>query len=266
MAEDNKWKDYMTFKISNMNKSAINKNFAQLNKVAIGIAGILLGSLLFSSQTLAKSTPELDAALNKLMPGTKPSSVEETPLPGLYEVSYGSTIFYFNHDASLMFRGDIIDVNKKENLTENKRGEARSQLLKSIDEAEMIVYPAKNEKAKVTVFTDIDCPYCVKLHREMDDYNAEGITIRYMAYPRAGIGSRSYNKAVNVWCSDDKAKAMGDAKEGRKVADKTCDNPVAQQFQIGQALGVNGTPAMFLEDGSSLPGYIPAKRLAEAVK
>lgn len=251
----------MTAMKKTSNKNINNKWFKP------GLTAIITVSIVsaLSSTAMAKSTPELDAALNELMPGTKPSSVEETVLPGIYEVSYGSTIFYFNNDASLMFRGDIIDVNKRVNLTEKKRGEARGKLLKSMDESQMIVYPAENEQSKVTVFTDIDCPYCVKLHREMADYNAEGITIRYMAYPRSGIGSPSYKKAVNVWCSDDPAKAMSDAKEGEAIADKTCDNPVAQQFQLGQALGVQGTPAMFLEDGTSLPGYVPAKRLAAEV-
>ena len=138
--------------------------------------------------------------------------------------------------------------------------------LNAMDESKMIVYPAENEKTKVTVFTDIDCPYCVKLHREMADYNAEGITIRYMAFPRAGIGSPSYKKTVNVWCSDNPAQAMSDAKEKKTIPDKTCDNPVAQQYQLGQALGVNGTPSMFLENGSSLPGYVPAKNLAAQIE
>jgi len=252
----------MTFIKKLSNNYKLKKQIKQ--NIILAMATLIAMSAL-SMGAVAKSTPELDAALNDLMPGTKPGSIEETSLPGLYEVSYGSTIFYFNKDASLMFRGDIIDVKKRVNLTEKKRGEARGELLNAMDESKMIVYPAKNEKAKVTVFTDIDCPYCVKLHREMDDYNAEGITIRYMAYPRAGIGSRSYQKAVNVWCSDDPAKAMGDAKEGKTIAKKTCDNPVAQQFQLGQGLGVQGTPAMFLEDGTSLPGYVPAKRLAATI-
>ncbi|MCW8929420.1 MAG: DsbC family protein [Gammaproteobacteria bacterium] len=236
-----------------------------MKKNTVSAMAALVAMSALSMNVMAKSTPELDAALNNLMPGTAPSSIEETSMPGIYEVSYGSTIFYFNKDASLLFRGDIIDVKTRTNLTEKKRGEARGKLLDSMEESQMIVYPAKNEKAKVTVFTDIDCPYCVKLHREMDDYNAEGITIRYMAYPRAGIASPSYQKAVNVWCSDDPAKAMGDAKEGETIPNKTCDNPVAQQFQLGQALGVQGTPAMFLEDGTSLPGYVPAKRLSTAI-
>ena len=238
-----------------------------MSKLIPTIAAVLTaGSLIISSTAFAKSTPELDLALAKLMPGTQPTSIDETAVPGLYEVSYGSTVLYFNKDATIMFRGDLIDVNTRENLTEKKRGEARSALLKSMDESKMIVYPAKNEKTKVIVFTDIDCPYCVKLHREMADYNAEGITIQYMAYPRAGIPSSSYTKAVNVWCSDNPQKAMGDAKEKLDIPEKTCDNPVAQQFQLGQALGVSGTPSLFLEDGTSLPGYVPAKRLSQVIQ
>jgi thiol:disulfide interchange protein DsbC len=252
----------MTFFKNNKSNTLVKK---KVIKNSISAMAVLISMSALSMNVMAKSTPELDAALNRLMPSTAPTSIEETAIPGLYEVSYGSTIFYFNKDASMMFRGDIIDVRTRTNLTEKKRGEARGKLLSSMDESQMIVYPAKDEKAKVTVFTDIDCPYCVKLHREMADYNAEGITIRYMAYPRSGIGSRSYKKAVNVWCSDDPAKAMGDAKEGQTIPNKNCDNPVAQQFQLGQALGVQGTPAMFLEDGTSLPGYVPAKSLSAAI-
>ncbi len=248
--------------------TSIKKN---IKKLTLGLTAII-GLAVFSANILAQDAAkeavpqELTAALDNLMPGTKPTSIEPTPLPGIYEVSYGSTIFYFNKDASIMLRGDIIDVNNRVNLTEQKRGAARGKLLNSMDESKMIIFPAKNEIAKVTVFTDIDCPYCVKLHREMKDYNNEGITIRYMAYPRAGLGSRSYQKAVNVWCADNPAQAMTDAKEGKPLPNKTCDNPVADQFQLGQALGVQGTPAMFLEDGTSLPGYVPAKRLANAIK
>ncbi len=255
----------MAFKTMSIKKVFSNKIKKTMSSIGMATVVALSGNLI-SANVAAESTPELDAALDQLMPGTKPGSIEESAMPGIYEVTYGATIFYFNKDASLMFRGDIIDVNKRVNLTDAKRGVARAKMLSSMDESKMIVYPAKNETAKVTVFTDIDCPYCVRLHRDMDAYNAAGITIRYMAFPRAGIGSPSYKKAVNVWCSDDPAKAMGDAKEKRPIADKSCDNPVAQQYQLGQALGVQGTPAMFFEDGTSKPGYMPAASLSAALR
>jgi len=215
-----------------------------------------------AKSNVTAETKVLELELYKLMPGAKPSSIEETPIPGLYEVSYGSEIFYFNQNASIMIKGDMVDMKNRENLTENKRATARVALIEAMGEENMIVYPAPNEKHKITVFTDIDCPYCVKLHREMDKYHEKGITVRYMAYPRAGIGSPSYQKIVSVWCSEDKAKAMTDSKNGLKVEAKACDNPVSKQFSLGQVLGVRGTPAIFLADGSMLPGYVPAARLA----
>lgn len=204
----------------------------------------------------------LEMELMKLMPGTKPTSIAKTPVSGLYEVTYGPEIFYFNHNASLMIKGDMVDMKSRENLTERKRSSARAVLIEAMGEDNMIVYPAKDEKHKITVFTDIDCPYCVKLHQEMNDYHAKGITVRYMAYPRAGVGSRSYKKIVSVWCSDDRAKAMTDSKNGLEVEAKTCDNPVDRQFNLGQVIGVRGTPAIYLEDGRVIAGYMPASRLS----
>jgi thiol:disulfide interchange protein DsbC len=206
-------------------------------------------------------TIELRLALDKLMPGNIPGSISKTALPGLYEVTYGSSIFYFNKDASMMFKGDLVDMKNQVNLTEKKRAGGRVAMINATGEENMIIYAAKDEKYKVTVFTDIDCPYCVKLHHEMKDYNDTGITVRYMAYPRAGVGSPSYDKIVSVWCSDDRKKAMSDAKDKKPIDKKACVNPVAKQLDIGQSVGVRGTPAMFLSDGTMLPGYVPAARL-----
>ncbi|MFK5984163.1 MAG: DsbC family protein [Pseudomonadota bacterium] len=226
---------------------------------------ILAGLVLSSTNLYAKGenidTMALRIALDNLMPGSMPDSITETALPGIYEVSYGTAIFYFNKDASMMLKGDLIDMKNKVNITEEKRTGARVTLIEAQGEENMIIYPAKDEKYKVTVFTDIDCPYCVKLHREMPEYNKRGITVRYMAYPRAGIGSPSYDKIVSVWCSKDKKQAMSDAKYGNGIAAKTCTNPVASQFALGQEIGVRGTPALFLSDGTMLPGYVQSARL-----
>ena len=236
------------------------KQFQSLIKILIACF-FLATSFVSADEKIDTDTMALRIALDNLMPGSMPDSINKTVLPGIYEVSYGTAIFYFNKNASMMFKGDLIDMKSKVNLTEKKRTGARVALIEAEGEDNMLVYPAKNEKYKVTVFTDIDCPYCVKLHREMSDYNNMGITIRYMAYPRSGVGSPSYDKIVSVWCSKDKKQAMSDAKEGKKIDKKTCDNPVAKQLDLGQSIGVRGTPAMFLTDGTMLPGYVPASRL-----
>jgi len=252
----------------------------KINNLFKGLPAILIGSMMLlpslnlsaadtpseANKNVTAETKVLEMELLKIMPGISPTSIEMTPIAGLYEVSYGSEIFYFNQNASIMIKGDMVDMKNRENLTERKRAGARVALIEAMGEESMIVYPAKNEKHKVTVFTDIDCPYCVKLHREMDKYHEKGITVRYMAYPRAGIGSPSYDKIVSVWCSEDKAKAMTDSKNGLKIEAKKCDNPVEKQFNLGQVLGVRGTPAIFLEDGSVLPGYVPADRLSMQIQ
>jgi thiol:disulfide interchange protein DsbC len=128
----------------------------------------------------------------------------------------------------------------------------------------MVVFPpAGPTKHTVTVFTDIDCGYCRKLHQEIADYNQQGIKVRYLMYPRAGVGSESYNKAVWVWCADDRQDAITRAKRGEEIPHKTCANPVKEQFELGQTLGVRGTPSIILENGQMVPGYVPAAQLAQ---
>ena len=127
----------------------------------------------------------------------------------------------------------------------------------------MIVFGSGKEKHVIDVFTDIDCGYCRKLHSQIDQYNKEGIEVRYMSYPRAGVNSESGRKAISVWCADDRKKAISEAKQGNPVEEKTCDNPVAEQFALGRVVGVSGTPALVLENGELIPGYVPPKRLRQ---
>jgi thiol:disulfide interchange protein DsbC len=220
---------------------------------------ILSSSFIQADETIDSMT--LRIALDKIFPGRIPDSLSKSELPGIYEVRYGTYIFYFNKDASLMLQGDLIDTRKNVNLTEKKRSGSRIALIEAIGEDNMIVYPAKNEKYKVTVFTDVYCGYCVKLHRSIKNYNDLGITIRYMAYPV--MSDKSYDTLVSIWCSKDRNQAMSDAKNGKQIEKNTCTNPVAQQLALGKKLGVSGTPAIFLSDGSLLPGYVEASRLKD---
>jgi thiol:disulfide interchange protein DsbC len=126
----------------------------------------------------------------------------------------------------------------------------------------MVIFAPEEYDHTITVFTDIDCGYCRKLHNEIDAFMAEGIRVRYLFYPRAGLGSPSYQKAVSVWCADDRKQALTDAKAGEPLPEKSCENPVADHMALGEAMGVTGTPAILLENGQLVPGYVPAKRMA----
>lgn len=212
-----------------------------------------------------KVQKNLEAAL----PGLAITSVEKSQIDGLYRVETSAAeVLFANADASFFVAGELfgIDGGKIVNLSEKRKGKARVEQLSTIKASEKIVFPAEGDvKARITVFTDIDCGYCRKLHREVPRMNELGIEVSYLAYPRAGIGSQSYKKIVSAWCAEDPLQAMTDAKAGKQIPEKSCENPVAKQFNMGMTLGVSGTPAILLEDGTLVPGYMPADQLAQGL-
>ena len=161
-----------------------------------------------------------------------------------------------------MLQGALLDLETNINLTDTAKNSIRKDLIKELNESEMIVFSPKKPRHTVTVFTDIDCGYCRKLHAEMDELNSYGIKVRYMLFPRNGTNTPSYQKAVNVWCAKDQQSSITKAKLGESVPHASCEHPVDAQFLAGQKMGVTGTPALLLDDGSLIPGYRPAKDIA----
>lgn len=211
----------------------------------------------------AATGPDL-ARLSAALDGRKPDAVNPTPVPGLYEVILGARVLYVSADGRFVLRGDLVDIEKGENLTETRSGQLRVQAIAAVPESDMIVFaPPGPMQAKhtITVFTDIDCGYCRKLHAEIDNYLRAGIRVRYLAYPRSGLQGESYEKAVSVWCAEDRKAAITGAKRGQPVAKASCANPVAKEFELGNQVGVQGTPTIVLENGELVPGYVPAGRL-----
>jgi thiol:disulfide interchange protein DsbC len=209
------------------------------------------------------SNAVLKQQLEKML-GSKPDRISKAPIDGILEVAYGMNIFYVTADGHYLLHGQMYDLNSRTNLTEQRLSSERVTALKDLDKSSMIVYKAKGkEKHVITVFTDIDCPYCRKLHEGMKQMNDLGITVRYLAFPRAGVGSPSYYKAESVWCAADRNQAMDDAKLRGKVVQKRCDDsPVKAQYELGQKIGVTGTPAIILDNGKLMPGYAPPQKLA----
>ena len=182
-------------------------------------------------------------------------SVKPTPVDTLYEIMTDRGIFYSTADASYIVRGSLFDTtNNFSDLTEQSMGKMRLSKLASY-EPSMIVYPAKNEKYKVTVFTDVDCGYCRKMHAHMRAYNALGITVRYMAFPRGGEGYPAWSAMQSLWCSDNQKKAMDELKAGVRIASKLCTNKVPEHYQLGVEFGVTATPSLLLNDGTLMAGY-----------
>ena len=178
----------------------------------------------------------------------------------------GSRLFYISNDGRYLLQGNLIDVKTRVDLSEERRKQIRTTAIDGLGVDNMIVFPAKTAKHEITVFTDIDCTYCRKLHNEIDQYNARGITVRYVMFPRSGINTPSYYKAVAVWCEDDHQDALTRAKAGEELSgSKDCNNPVGEHLKLGETMGLRGTPAIVLADGEMLPGYVSADKLAVAL-
>ena len=229
---------------------------------------IVVTALLWSvAHVPAQGAEEVPAALSArlevLAPGMKPDAVTETALPGMYQVRYGSIVVYLSDDGRYMLRGDLVDLETGRNVTETARSHARAETVGALGESSMVVFAPQTVKHTVTVFTDIDCGYCQRMHRQMADYNRLGITVRYTAFPRAGVGSDTYDRMVSVWCASDQQAAMTDAKAGRAVEAARCDNPVSAHYEAGQAIGVRGTPSIVLESGEMIPGYVEPEELLD---
>ena len=224
----------------------------------------LSAALLVSGAACAGEAEDLKAlkdSLVTMLPAAQNAVIKTTPVAGLYEVSDGGQVMYMTKDTRYIINGDLFDLKTRKNITENARGSQRKQLLDQLGENNMLVYKPKGEtRHTITVFTDIYCPYCRKMHQEMDAYLAAGIKVRYLFLPFKG--EKSFGDSVSVWCAKDRNKAMDMAKGGQTIEAKTCDNPIAQQQALGMKLGVNGTPAIILESGELLPGYVPADKLA----
>lgn len=232
----------------------------------IAMAALAVMSILCQPAIAEDPPAAVVAALNKIVPGIPPDSIELSALPGLYEVSFGPSVVYVSADGRYLIQGDLVNVDSGKNYTRARRRGQRRDHMAKVNPDDMVAFGPENAKYTVDVFTDIDCPYCVRLHNQMADYNRLGIRIRYLAFPRAGIPSKSYDKWVSVWCSDDQQVAMSKAKNGMRIPEQKCDNPVEKQFALGRAVGVRGTPSLIFEDGQIVPGYVPPAELLQMLK
>ena len=213
----------------------------------------------------AKVDPRVEIASR--IPGTKPDELRATPIPNIYELARGSEIAYVTTDGKYAISGDLFDIPKNVNLTEDHRRDLRMKQIDAIPESEMVVFGPKDPKYTVTVFTDVDCAYCRQLHSQIADYNRLGIKVRYIFYPRTGPNTESWTKAEEVWCSDNRNDALTRAKLGQPLKAKPCaNNPVARTYALGRDFGLQGTPAIVAANGEMFGGYLPPAQLLDELK
>ncbi len=192
----------------------------------------------------------------------KVEDVRPSPIAGLYEVSSGAEVGYVSADGRFYLDGDVFDMGSKENLTEDRRKQGRLAMLAGVSDSDAIVFAPKTAaRHTVTVFTDVDCVHCRRMHGEMAELNRLGIRVRYLMFPRGGPGSDSWRKAEAVWCSTDRKDALTRAKRGEKLEAGRCDTPIAAQYELGRQLGITGTPGIITDQGEFLAGYATAAYL-----
>lgn len=215
------------------------------------------------AQVIAPDDPRI--ALAAKIPDTRPEDLRATPVAGIYEISHGTQVSYVTADAKYVFSGDLYQITAGSdfpNLSDQRRNELRRELIAAVPESEMIIYGKADSPHTITVFTDIDCPWCQRLHSEIDEYNRLGVRVRYLFFPRSGPDTESWHKADTVWCSDDRKKALTRAKEGDELKLAECPgSPVARDYALGREVGVTGTPGLVLDSGELVPGYLSPPQL-----
>lgn len=241
------------------------KAFQSVQRLTGALALVLLCAVSVRAEDDAKATLILQK-LSASRPDLKFEPPRPSPMPGLYQVQVqGGPLLYVNEEGSYFIAGDLFQIQKDgfTNLAEQARQKERAELIAQVRPEDMIIFAPENPKATITVFTDVDCGFCRKLHSEIAGYNALGIAVHYLAFPRAGLGSPSYHKIASAWCAQDRKAALTSLKNGEEIPENVCpENPVPEQLLLGEKVGVTGTPAIVLQDGTLVPGYRPPKDMA----
>lgn len=227
-----------------------------MRKVVLGLVfALTTGSL---AAAVSDDDTKLKAALAQV--GLKVNSVADSVIPGVQQVLTDKGLFFSANQGQFLIEGNIYDLTNKQLVNDKILQEVRKSGIKAM-ESSVIEYKAKDEKHVITVFTDTSCGYCRKLHTEIQTYLDQGITVRYLAFPRGGVSSETYTELQSIWCAKSPQQAMDKAKAGEKISIAQCKNTVADQYNLGQSFGISGTPAIVLADGTLIPGYQPAAAL-----
>ncbi|MDQ0009891.1 thiol:disulfide interchange protein DsbC [Luteibacter jiangsuensis] len=210
-------------------------------------------------------------AVEALGPGIKVDSIVPAPMPGFYQVIASGRMVYVTSDGRYMINGNLVDLKAKTDLSAASWAALRKAELAKLPASQRLVYAPANPKHTVTVFTDVDCGFCRQLHAHIDEFNKQGIAVEYVFWPREGVKTTagndtpSYTKAVSVWCSADRKNAFNEAMKGATPKAASCANPVKDEFELGERLGVNGTPTIVTENGDVVGGYVTPAQLLQAL-
>jgi len=243
----------------------MNTRFTRTSLLASVVCGLLAGAAFAADD--AAELQQVREKVAGMFDGIGSDDVFASDVDGWYTVRKGAIIAYISGDGRYLLQGDMIDLEESKNLSEESRNDARVKMMSDVPPENVITYTPDTVRHTVSVFTDIDCTFCRRLHSQLDEYMEEGIEIRYFLYPRNGPTSASWVKAQNVWCADNRNEALTLAKLDQEFPMHDCDSSIVNShYSIGQDVGLRGTPAIVAEDGTLFSGYLPAKQLTEALE
>jgi len=224
--------------------------------------------VLLSAPAAAQELDELQRSIivesvSQVFDDVSISRISATALPGIYEVQLGTEILYVTADGRFALRGDLLDLEQRRNLSEDRRAELRATALRKVPATDLIEFAAPRERHRIYVFTDVNCGYCQRMHRDMPELHRRGISVRYLAFPVIGNARVAYRDMEAVWCADDRQEALTRAKAGGRVEPRRCASPVNRQYELGRSFGIQGTPAIYLENGRGLPGYLTPQQMMQ---
>jgi thiol:disulfide interchange protein DsbC len=241
-----------------------------MSRTTLFSSSLLAISLMGSAPVLAADDAALEevrAKMNAMFQEIAPENINRSPVDGWYTVQKGSVVAYVSEDGRYLLQGDMIDLDNQVNLSEQTRNSARREVMSSVEDDQTIMFSPAEVKHRVTVFTDVDCTYCRKLHSQIDEYLAAGIEVRYMLYPRNGPASRSWTTSESVWCARDRNAALTAAKMDRDFESQKCDaSTISKHYLLGQNVGLSGTPAIVFDDGTLVSGYLPPATLVSRLQ
>ncbi|KAF1006357.1 MAG: Thiol:disulfide interchange protein DsbC [Luteibacter sp.] len=235
------------------------------------LPALLLGAFAATAAAADDAGKAAREAVEALAPGIKVESVTPAPMPGFFQVVASGRMVYVTADGRYMINGNLVDLKDKTDLSAQSWAVTRKAALAKVPASERLVYSPANPKHTVTVFTDVDCGFCRQLHAHIDEFNKQGIAVEYVFWPREGLKTTagndtpSYTKAVSVWCASDRKNAFNEAMSGAAVKPASCTNPVKDEFELGERLGVNGTPTIVTENGDVVGGYLTPAQLLKAL-
>ena len=239
--------------------------------VAFGAAAALghVASAEEGAPGASAATPDLDAVRERLeanLPGMRAASLDATPVPGLFEAVIDGTVYYVDESGEYLVDGSLVRLSTRENLTEARLGTLHMAALADA-RTPMLTYEPENPTGRsITVFTDISCGYCRKLHAEIDTLLDAGVAVNYLLFPRAGLGSEGAAALESVWCNADPQAAMTTAKAGGRVPDAECENPIEEHVALAERVGLRGTPLIYTDAGERIPGYREPAALVQMIE